>query len=48
MVLLKPVDKTLFSTGAPDPSLAQVPDGLAVLDELQTSVLLLIHGEATD
>lgn len=34
--------------GTPDPSLAQLPDDLAVLDELQTSVLLVIHGDATE
>ena len=48
MVLGKPIDKTLFPMGTPDPSLAQVPDGLAVVDELQTSFLLLLHGDATD
>lgn len=48
MVLLKPPDKTLFSMGSPDPSLPQGPDGLTVLDKLQTSVLLMIHGDATD
>lgn len=34
--------------GSPDPSLPQGPDGLTVLDKLQTSVLLMIHGDATD
>ena len=48
MVLLKPIDKTLCSLGTPDPSLVHVPEGLAVLGELQTSVVLVIHGDATD
>lgn len=48
MVLLKPLDKTLCSLGTPDPSLAEVPDGLGVLADLQTSALLVIHGDTTD
>ena len=48
MVLLKPIDKTLFIVGTPHPSLAQTLEGPGVLDELQISVCLMIHGDATD
>ena len=34
--------------GTPYPSLEKLPVGLSGLNELQTSVLLLVHGDAND
>lgn len=48
MVLLKPLGKTLFSMGSPHPSLAEVLEGLGVLNEGYTSVFLMFHGDGAD